>query len=684
MQSGDLTEGYFSAVTRASLDVVRIVSLDGRVEYMNDRGKALLEISDFERNRGQLLSDLWPKESHRKLNLALKRARAGESLQFNAPCPTAKGRRRWWSHVVAPIVDEQGEVVRLIVTSRDITGQLRREKRLRNAVRSARAAQAVAATRLADLRGALEALPVGVALYDAEDRLQIWNDHYAAAGVTGTGQSPLKVGRTFEELLRASVEQGAHPDALGKEEIWIQDRLARRNEASGTHEQELSDGRWFRFEDRPLDHGGFVAIAIEITQHKEREATLCAQKRALEEAHAAAQAASQAKSEFLANMSHEIRTPLNGVVGMADILSKSNLSKADREIAEIIRSSGETLEQLLSDILDIARIEAQQMSFEREPFHLGDAVRGTLALMRLKAEEKGIDLRLDLPSKLDCGVIGDSLRVRQILTNLISNAVKFTEVGEVVVSVRPRDGDVIRFTVTDTGIGFNPAEQDVFGRFQQADGSITRRFGGSGLGLAISKELADKLGGTLACTSRPGLGSSFWLDLPLVRQCAASTVEPTASATVPEIGLRVLVADDHPTNLKVAELILGQIGAETVTTTNGAEALTAYRCQSFDLVLMDMQMPVLDGIAAVRAIRDVEREAGAPRTPILMLTANAMPQHLEASRMAGADGHVTKPVTSESLLRSIESALSASSGGGAHAEAGCEEPNLDRPQKLRV
>ena len=661
MQDAALTEGYFSAVVRGSQDVVRIVTLEGRVEYMNDRGKALLEIDDFERNRGQLLADLWPIESHRKLNLALKRARAGQSPRFIGPCPTARGRDRWWSHVISPVVDEHGQPFRLIVTSRDITGQRRREAKLKQSVRIAEAAEAASAAHLANLRGAIEALPAGVALYDAKDRLVLWNAHYVTSGGSDDASSILKGGCSFEEILRRSVARGANPEACGREEEWIRERLEQRAQACGSHEQRLCDGRWYRVEDRRLPHGGLVAIAVDITRHKEREDELSTHARELEEARAIAETASRAKSEFLANMSHEIRTPLNGVVGMADLLCRSNLEAKDREIAEIIRSSGSTLEHLLSDILDIARIEAQQLVIEHEPFQLGDAIRATLTLSRLKAEEKGIALRLDLDADLDGTFVGDVSRLRQILTNLISNAVKFTLIGEVAVAVQRRDGNTVRFAVTDTGIGFDPTGRDVFSRFQQADGSITRRFGGSGLGLAISKELAEKLGGSLACTSRPGLGSSFWLDLPLEPTSLETAVpEPTEADTINR-SLRILVADDHPTNLKVVELILGQIGAEVVQATNGAEAMLAFRTQPFDLVLMDMQMPVVDGLAAVRGIRELEVASDSQPVPVLMLTANALPEHVEAGRMAGANGHIAKPITTATLIGAISEALEASS-----------------------
>ncbi|MDO9338634.1 MAG: ATP-binding protein [Caulobacter sp.] len=376
-----------------------------------------------------------------------------------------------------------------------------------------------------------------------------------------------------------------------------------------------------------------------------------------------AEAASIAKGEFLANMSHEIRTPLNGVLAMAHVLDRAELGPREAEAARLICASGEVLDRLLSDILDLAKVEAGQLEIELAPFQAGDLARGVADLCRPKAEEKGVVLAVEIDPAADRAWLGDAVRIRQVISNLLSNAVKFTAAGDVRLSLTAEPGPAgdarLRFTVTDTGIGFDPLMKDkLFDRFQQVDGSITRRFGGSGLGLAISRHLAETMGGVLDCDSRPGAGTMFWFELALPAAELAAEDE-AAPAAAPGRGLRLLVADDHPTNLKVVEIILAGAGIEATLVENGLEAVTAHAAAAFDLILMDMQMPVMDGLTAVRAIRAEEQRAGRPRTPIVMLTANAMPEHIAASRLAGADGHLTKPITPASLFAAITEACAA-------------------------
>ncbi len=298
--------------------------------------------------------------------------------------------------------------------------------------------------------------------------------------------------------------------------------------------------------------------------------------RGLKAARQHAEAASSSKSEFLANMSHEIRTPLNGVVAVADMLAAAGLPERERKMAEIIRSSGQSLERLLSDVLDLARVEAGQLTIEAAPFHAADLVRAVAELCRLRADEKGLALTTEIDPALERWFAGDAVRVRQILTNFASNAVKFTEKGAVTIRGEATAPGRLRFSVVDTGVGFAPdVKARLFARFQQADGSITRRFGGSGLGLAISRQLASLMNGAVDCESAPGAGSRFWFEAPFADADApqAEAIADDPDVVVQGRPVRVLVADDHATNQLVVRMMLEQFGIEVVVVDDGAAGL---------------------------------------------------------------------------------------------------------------
>ncbi len=501
---------------------------------------------------------------------------------------------------------------------------------------------------LKQMREAVDAMPDGLAFYDAEDRLVLWNARYAE--VNRELETHLSVGMPFQEVLRIGLKEGRYEDALGREEAWLAERLAERRKLSATLEQRIVGDRVLRIQDRRTAEGGLVTVCTDITDLK-RDAA------ALAEARDAAETANVAKSQFLANMSHEIRTPLNGVIGLTQALAKTELNAEQREMLDLIQASGRSLQTLLSDILDLARVESGKLELTEDAFHLAGAVREAAQLYAENARQKRLDFHVDIDVDDALWIRGDAVRLKQVLTNLISNAVKFTSQGFVSVTLQQgpeRDGaPTLRFAVEDTGIGFDAATRArLFTRFEQADGGITRKFGGSGLGLSICRQLAEMMGGDLDCESAPGGGSSFILTLPMKR-CAPPVARTEADEPVIAAPARVLVADDHPTNRRVIELILAQAPVQIVVAENGAQAVEACRRQDFDLILMDMQMPVMDGLTATREIRLHETVMGAPRTPIVMLTANAMPEHIAAGRSAGADRHLAKPFNAAELLAMV-------------------------------
>ncbi len=426
--------------------------------------------------------------------------------------------------------------------------------------------------------------------------------------------------------------------------------------------------KWVRMTARPVKHNDRIDRIIgSIQDISDRVRT----QQELRDLAAAAQGANRAKDEFLANMSHEIRTPLNGVIGLAGALSRTDLADHQREMVGLIQASGVTLDRLLSDLLDVARVESGKFQLKIAPFDLRETISNAAQLMRGRAAEKHLEFSVVYGPCAQGSFMGDGVRIRQILSNLTANAIKFTERGWVRIQIEIEDGDdpasppVLLIEVSDSGMGFDDAfARRLFGRFEQADASATRNFGGSGLGLAICLALAKAMGGEISATSQPGIGSVFRARLPLdyVRVRAALPAVPgdqwtlaTQSAKAPP--LRILLVEDHPINQQVACLILKPCGAAVTVANNGQEALETLEGGQFDLILMDMQMPVMDGVAATRAIRAKEAAQSLAHMPIAMLSANAMREHIELSLKAGADGHISKPVSPTSLFAGINEVL---------------------------
>ncbi|MBC7668026.1 MAG: response regulator [Gemmatimonadaceae bacterium] len=363
--------------------------------------------------------------------------------------------------------------------------------------------------------------------------------------------------------------------------------------------------------------------------------------------------ANQAKSVFLANMSHELRTPLNGVIAIGDRLAEEMDPGRRRQLAALVTSSGRLLEQVLSDILDVSKIEAGQFQLSSAAFDLNQLVNGVAELHRASAEAKGLDFNWSLEPGSEGAYLGDAGRISQILNNLLANAVKFTAVGGIGLVVE-RTEEGLSFTVSDTGVGFDDTvRRRLFKRFVQADQSITRQFGGTGLGLSICAALAEMMGGRIDARAVVGRGAIFQVDLPLAQVQAIEIDDDGDGEEVSLEGLRVLVAEDHPTNQKVVEIVLQPFDVILTMVEDGQAAVEAFEVGAFDAILMDMQMPIMDGLTATRLIREREASTGAPPVLIIMLTANAMEEHVAAAKAAGADLHLAKPMRPAMLLEAL-------------------------------
>jgi two-component system, sensor histidine kinase len=414
-------------------------------------------------------------------------------------------------------------------------------------------------------------------------------------------------------------------------------------------------------------HAMTINVERDITEARQRAEELTA-------AHARAQAAVEAKSRFLATMSHEIRTPMNGVIGMAELLADSKLNSEQREQVGTIIESGQALLVLINDILDLSKLQAGRMTLASDPLGVLATIRSVMRLMQPMAQAKGLTLRQPAADTLEISVMGDAGRLRQVLINLIGNAIKFTANGHVEVCVlrRKAPGGLAGFVlqVRDTGIGVPLDRQaSIFDSFTQADNATTREYGGTGLGLTVSRLLAREMGGDVTMESRPGDGSCFSvaLTLPLAKRPARNApparipAKPvkTIQAPLDLSGLRILVAEDNRTNRLILRKLLVPLGVALTEAENGEDAVSAFCDQRPDAILMDMQMPVMDGVTAIARIREIESKTAQPRCPILMFTANGSAEDRAICRAAGADDFLTKPVLRSDLLAGLTSILPA-------------------------
>jgi len=523
-------------------------------------------------------------------------------------------------------------------------------------------AEAEAASSAALMRGAIAAIDEAFVLYDSDDRLVFCNDKYQQ---TNAGVADLiKPGVAFETLVRADAERGNYAEAIGRADDWVADRLAAHRSGATTLVQKLADGRTLRVVERKMADGYIVGLRIDISE--------------LVRATEAAQQASQAKSQFLANMSHEIRTPMNAILGMLALLRKTELTPRQADYAAKTDGAARSLLGLLNDILDFSKVEAGKMTLDPHPFRIDQLLRDLSVILSANVGHKSVEVLFDIDPALPRHLVGDAMRLQQVLINLGGNAIKFTGEGEVVVSLTALEIGArevtLEIAVSDTGIGIAPENQArIFSGFTQAEASTTRRFGGTGLGVAISQRLVGLMGGELKLDSAVGRGSRFHfcITLPL----AADTIDDTPAAAVAAMpaALRALVIDDNPTARDVLERMGSSLGWAVDVAASGEEALALLQASAaagvaYQAVFVDWQMPGLDGWGTTQRIRELGLTGDAP--VVVMVTAHGreMLEQRDVSEQALLDGFLVKPITASMLFDAV-----------ADARAGHDRPHLSAP-----
>lgn len=620
---------YFQSIVVSSPDCIRIIDLDGRVEFINPSGLKLFDVDQAQFDvalRGSYWPDRWSEADRPQAEAALHTALAGGSATFRACYTRRDGRSRWLDTTVSPVLGGPDRAIRRVLAiSRDVTEEVE--------------SQALLGT-------ILDCVPAALFAKEVEtSRLVFLNQHAEEL-----------FGHKAEEM----VGKDAHAFVLASQADAIRrhDLAAAATEGTVVVDNEIvtqKDGRTSirrtRKKATPPGPGVryVVCLTEDITEERGRAEALT---RALEEA----QAANLAKSQFLAVMSHEIRSPLNGVLGMAQAMEMGELPPDQREKLRVMREAGRLLLDLLNDMLDLSRINAGGLQLEESIVETGELARAARNLFDGLAAEKDIHFNLALHPEAAGPWSGDPIRIRQIITNLVGNAVKFTDRGSVALDIRADAGGLI-LAVTDTGPGIPAAKLDsIFDPFDQLDPSNTRRHGGSGLGLSICRSLAALMGGEITVASVVGEGSTFTVRLPLERAERPDTPVVPEAGELPSLSglsLRVLAAEDNPMNQLVLSTLLGAMRIEPHIVANGQDAVEAWRREPWDLILMDVQMPVMDGPGATAAIRALESRTGRPRTPILALTANAMQHQIEEYAACGMDAVVSKPIEVRALIEAI-------------------------------
>lgn len=619
---------------------VALLDLNGRVRFMNKAAMAMREIENLAQIEGQPWTALWPVEyGGGAIQRAIETGLRGEPARFEAEGLTRRGAVKWWDVRISPLRDNDGVLGGVIAYSVDLSQAVatRQENKARSRDQARNEIVLRAASRIAQL-GGWE--------FDCATRDVYFSEELASAiGLDRVVKHEVALKSWHEEDVENFDRMLEEAAALGKE-FTFEGRIR------------TPDGsiRWLRVIGEPdMVDGWCVALrgaSQDVTEWRESMAQLQASEQT-------ARRATEAMAGFLTMMSHELRTPLNGVLGMAQVMARGGLTDVQAAHLKTIQASGESLLVQLNDLLDLAKVKAGRFEFETGAIDAEEIAAGAKVFASL-LQDKDVRLNVAVAASARGLWTGDAKRVGQVLSNLVSNAVKFTERGAIDVEISGSEAGLC-LQVRDTGIGI-PQEKlaAVFEEFVQVDASMSRRFGGSGLGLAICRDMVALMGGTIGVESAEGVGSTFTVQLPLERLDSApgavaescTRIEP-----IPEGSLQVLAAEDNPTNQLVLKTLLETVGISPVLVENGRDAVEAWRQKPWDLVLMDIQMPIMDGIAAVRTIREAEASDGRARTPIIAVTANAMAHHRAEYLAAGMDAVVSKPLNLTELLDVINSVL---------------------------
>jgi PAS domain S-box-containing protein len=660
--------GKLSRAVEQSPAGIVIMNWRGAIEYANPGFSEMTGYrpDDFSgMDSRDLEFNVHPPEFHENIRDTVMR---GDTWRGEICVRKKDGKTLWCSTTISPIIDKKNTVANCVAVMIDITSQKQASEELLEYAGSLAKASA-------EIKKQAKELTVSElkyrTLFDASrDAIMILEPYgaYLDANPASAKLFGLKDGREFTGYSPSDLSPECQPD--GTPSSVRAEVVTATTLANGSH--------FFEWTHQRRNGSVFPATVLltrmeiegkTILQATVRDTT--AEKQAAEALRVAkegAEAANQAKSAFLASMSHELRTPLHGVVGMTELLKGTPLEERQRQFVDACHTSGKSLIELINDVLDFSRIEAGKFDLDVRNFKLGQMVTEAVDAMRFQAEQKGLLLVADVAPQTDRSVQGDDARLRQVLLNLIGNAVKFSDSGEIVVRVepaKPEEGEhAIRFEVADNGIGIAADKIDrLFLSFSQADPSIARKYGGTGLGLAISKRLIELMGGTVGVTSRLGQGSTFWFVVPL----PPSGQESQQNDPSPEAGERfqrelqailkgrkVLLVEDNRINRMFAQEIVQQAGMKCRTVETGLQAIEAVRHDRFDVVLMDCHMPEMDGFKTTRHIRDMEREGQIIRhTPIVALTANAIKGDREHCLECGMDDYIAKPFGSQELLRVI-------------------------------